>query len=55
MTADTYRTRIYTHYVQAREQALAPETLAGLAPRSHALRQLIRRHFRRTGTLPCWI
>lgn len=32
MTPDTYRTRIYTHYVQAREQALAPETLAGLAP-----------------------
>ena len=45
MTTETYRTRIYTHYVQAREQALAPETLAGLAPRAHALRQLIRRHF----------
>ena len=45
MIAETYRTRIYTHYVQAREQALAPETLAGLAPRAHALRQLIRRHF----------
>ncbi len=45
MTTDTYRTRIYTHYVQAREQALAPETLAGLAPRSHALRRLIRQHF----------
>ena len=45
MTAETYRTRIYTHYVQAREQALAPMTLAGLAPRAHALRQLIRRHF----------
>ena len=38
MTPDSYRTRIYTHYVQAREQALAPETLAGLAPRAHALR-----------------
>lgn len=47
MTAATYRTRVYTHYVQAREQALAP--------RSHALRRLIRRNFRRTGTLPCWI
>lgn len=45
MTAETYRTRIYTHYVKARERTLAPETLAGLAPRSHALRQLIRRHF----------
>jgi len=45
MTPDTYRTRIYTHYVQAREQALAPERLAGLAPRSHALRRLIRQHF----------
>lgn len=42
---ETYRTRIYTHYVQAREQALAPETLAGLAPRSHALRRLIEQHF----------
>ena len=45
MTTDTYRTRIYTHYVQAREQALAPETLAGLGPRSHALRKLIQLHF----------
>ena len=45
MTAETYRTRIYTHYVQGRERVLAPETLAGLAPRAHALRRLIRRHF----------
>ena len=45
MTTDTYRSRIYTHYVQAREQALAPQTLAGLAPRSHALRRLIEQHF----------
>ena len=43
--ADTYRSRIYGHYVQAREQALAPESVAGLAPRSHALRQLIEQHF----------
>lgn len=45
MTTDTYRTRIYSHYVQARAQALAPDTLAGLAPRSHALRRLIEQHF----------
>ncbi|HBD12395.1 MAG TPA: hypothetical protein DCZ13_09625, partial [Porticoccaceae bacterium] len=45
VTTDTYRSRIYTHYVQAREQALAPQTLAGLAPRSHALRRLIEQHF----------
>lgn len=40
-----YRARIYSHYVQAREQALAPQTLAGLAPRSYSLRWLIRHHF----------
>lgn len=40
-----YRTRIYTNYVQAREQMLAPKTTAGLAPRSHYLRRLIRCHF----------
>lgn len=45
MTPETYRTRVYSHYVQARERALAPETLSGLAPRSHALRRLIRHHF----------
>lgn len=45
MTTDTYRSRIYTHYVQARTQALAPDTLAGLAPRSHSLRRLIDQHF----------
>lgn len=43
--SDTYRTRIYSHYVQTREQALSPETLADLGPRSHALRKLIRKHF----------
>ena len=45
MTTETYRTRIYTHYVQARTQALAPETLAGLAPRAPSLRRLVREHF----------
>lgn len=45
MAIEPFRTRIYTHYVQAREQALAPQTLAGLAPRSHALRRLICEHF----------
>lgn len=45
VTTDTYRSRIYNHYVQAREQALAPESVAGLAPRSHALRRLIEQHF----------
>jgi cyclopropane fatty-acyl-phospholipid synthase-like methyltransferase len=41
----TYRTRIYQHYVKAREQALAPPTLAELAPRSSYLRHLVRQHF----------
>lgn len=45
MTIDTYRTRIYTHYVKSRTQALAPETLAGLAPRAPSLRRLVRAHF----------
>lgn len=45
VTTDTYRTRIYNHYVQARTQALAPDTLAGLVPRSYALRRLIEQHF----------
>ena len=45
MTTDTYRSRIYSRYVQAREQTLAPRTLAGLEPRSHALRKMIRQHF----------
>lgn len=45
MTTETYRTRIYTHYVQARTQALAPETLAGLAPRAPYLRRLVRAQF----------
>ena len=42
---ETYRTRIYTHYVDARAQALAPDSLGGLTPRSPALRRLIQKHF----------
>lgn len=45
MSADNYRTRIYASYVQAREQPLAPLTLAGLGPRAPYLRKLIREHF----------
>lgn len=41
----SYRSRIYSHYVQARAQALAPDTPAGLAPRSHTLQRLIQKHF----------
>lgn len=45
MADNDYRTRIYANYVQAREQPLAPVTLAGLAPRAPYLRKLIRDHF----------
>ena len=45
MTAETYRSRIYSHYVQARAQPLAPPTLAELAPRAPYLRRLVRAHF----------
>ena len=45
MTTDTYRTRIYSHYVQSRTQSLAPDTLAGLTPRAPYLRRLVRAHF----------
>jgi 2-polyprenyl-3-methyl-5-hydroxy-6-metoxy-1,4-benzoquinol methylase len=40
-----YRTRIYAHYVNARQKSLAPETLEGLKPRVPFLRKLMRRHF----------
>lgn len=43
--AATYRTRIYSHYVQSRDRPLAPTTLAGLRPRAPSLRQLVQRHF----------
>lgn len=46
MTTDTYRTRIYNHYVESRDQPLAPPTLDGLEPRGRSLlRPLIQRHF----------
>jgi SAM-dependent methyltransferase len=41
----SYRSRIYSNYVNARQQALAPTTLIGLAPRGPYLRRLIRQHF----------
>ena len=45
MSTDTYRTRIYDHYVEARGVSLAPLTLAGLSPRAPYLRRLVREHF----------
>lgn len=45
MTIDTYRTRIYNQYVHSRTQALAPDTLAGFAPRAPYLRRLVQAHF----------
>jgi SAM-dependent methyltransferase len=46
MTAD-YRIRIYQHYVHARQQSLAPDTLEGLTPRVPFLNRIIREHFPR--------
>jgi SAM-dependent methyltransferase len=40
-----YRTRIYNAYVNARQQALAPDSLAGLKPRLPMLQKLVREHF----------
>jgi 2-polyprenyl-3-methyl-5-hydroxy-6-metoxy-1,4-benzoquinol methylase len=45
MTTETYRSRIYNHYVQARNHPLAPTSLDGLAPRIPYLRRLVRKHF----------
>ena len=39
---DTYRSRIYGAYVTGRSEALAPQTLQGLAPRLPYLRWLVR-------------
>lgn len=47
MAAENYRARIYAHYVQSRAQPLAPDTMAGLAPRSPYLRRLVKNHFPR--------
>ncbi|QFY42051.1 class I SAM-dependent methyltransferase [Candidatus Methylospira mobilis] len=41
----SYRSRIYSTYVNARNTALAPESLEGLKPRAVYLTHLIRSHF----------
>jgi len=43
----TYRTRIYANYVNARNTALAPESLDGLKSRAPYIMHLIRSHFPR--------
>lgn len=40
-----YRTRIYNAYVNARQRAIAPDSLAGLKPRLPMLQKLVRQHF----------
>lgn len=45
MTSFSYRNRVYGCYVKAREEELAPATVAGLMPRAPLLRQLVRRYF----------
>jgi cyclopropane fatty-acyl-phospholipid synthase-like methyltransferase len=40
-----YRERIYGHYVEAASASLAPDTIAGLAPRRAYLTRLIAEHF----------
>jgi SAM-dependent methyltransferase len=45
MPQSRYRERIYRHYVEAATQSLAPDALAGLAPRLPYLRSLVARHF----------
>lgn len=40
-----YCTRIYKVYVHSRQQALAPEDIAGLKPRLPMLQKLVRKHF----------
>lgn len=42
---NTYRSRIYSSYVNARTAKLAPDSIDGLAPRAPYLRRLIHRHF----------
>lgn len=42
---NTYRSRIYSNYVNARTAKLAPDSIAGLTPRAPYLRRLIHRHF----------
>lgn len=45
MTARLYRERIYRHYVESASTPLAPDSVAGLAPRLPYLRKLIAEHF----------
>jgi SAM-dependent methyltransferase len=45
MTHADFRARIYGQYVHARETALAPSTLEGLASRTPYLQRVIRNHF----------
>ena len=45
MTSETYRTRIYSHYDKARQQPLAPVTIAGLNSRATYLRRMVQQHF----------
>jgi SAM-dependent methyltransferase len=45
MTHADFRARIYGQYVHARETALAPSTLEGLASRTPYLQRVIRTHF----------
>jgi SAM-dependent methyltransferase len=42
---EEYRTRIYAHYVNARQYPLAPGSVGELAPRLPYLKQLVVRHF----------
>ncbi len=42
---NVYRQRIYAKYTSATNAPLAPETLAGLAPRAANLKRLIEAHF----------
>ena len=45
-----YRSRLYQHYVHARQQSLALDTLEGLKPRVPFLDRLIREHFPQDGS-----
>jgi SAM-dependent methyltransferase len=45
VSARLYRERIYLHYVESASTPLAPDSVAGLAPRMPYLRKLIAEHF----------
>lgn len=45
MTTSNIRERIYAHYVDAWDEAAAPASVAGFAPRSPTLRALIHAYF----------